>query len=113
VNFNTKDFVKAKIINCVSAPLLPGQRPKQAIFVPDIPDCDGYIHIPTGNAWLNFHKFKRVFLIGVGNIAGSEVFWEEEHGTIEDTPTTNGKEAPKPRGRPKLHPTEPTTSGAF
>lgn len=107
MDFNSKDFLKVKIVSCVEAPPLPGERPKQAVFLPDIQECNAYLHIHTGNVWFQFHKYKRVLMIGVGNIKFTEPYWEETLGKTEDatgkTTETNEARARGP-GRPKLQP---------
>lgn len=68
------EWEKVKMVRCIKDPMLPGQKPKQAVFVPDIPDCDCQLHVPTGNVWFTFHRFKRRMMIGLGNIEMVELF---------------------------------------
>lgn len=71
------EWEKVKIVRCVKDPMLPGQKPRQAIFIPDIPDCDCFLHVPTGNVWFHFHKFGRRMMVGIGNIELVEIFEPE------------------------------------
>lgn len=97
------EWEKVKIVRCVKDPMLPGQKPKQAIFVPDIPDCEVNLHIPTGNVWFHFEKFKRTMMIGVGNIEMVETYWRDD-GKVEDSGRETKENEPTPTrgpGRPR------------
>ena len=100
------EYEKVKIVRCIKDPMLPGQRPKQAIFVPEIPDCEAFLHVPTGNVWFHFKKFQRSMMVGVGNIEIVEIYWEEgreygkvqnESGPRKETGSTEGRGPGRPR----------------
>lgn len=93
------EWEKIRIVRCVKDPILPGQRPRQAIQVGDIPDCDAYLHTPTGNVWFNFHKLKRQLMIGIGNIEVVEIIYGETENAAGEGPEDPQK---KKLGRPRI-----------
>lgn len=89
------EWERVRMVRCVKDPILPGLRPRQAIPVGDIPDCECYLHTPSGNVWFNFTKLKRQLMIGIGNIEVVEI----EYGEIKDQRGESLEEKKKP-GRP-------------
>lgn len=98
------EWEKVKIVRCIKDPMLPGQRPKQAIFLPDIPDCEAYVHVPTGNVWFFFEKFKRPMMVGMGNIEMVETYWRDDIGKVKNDGGESKEVEPTPirgPGRPR------------
>ena len=77
--------------------MLPGQPPRQAINLDNIPDCNAFYQVETGSVWFNFTKVSgnpcnRVMVVGIGNVEFVELNGEDfTDGKVQDITGTRKK----------------------
>lgn len=79
---NIKEWEKVLMFRCIQDPMI-GPKPRNAFMLPDLPDWEAWLHIPSGTVHVKTSHGRR-HVVGMGNWSSIELE-KEKDGQIQNT----------------------------